>query len=98
MSTPKWTPGPHVYIPGASLRDENNEEFEATIIATSDAVLATFSYYDGKPTHANGELWSAAPDLYVALERARSRMAKYGESIEELREIDVALAKARGEK
>lgn len=105
MSAPKFTPGPHTYIPGACLRDENNEEFEADIIATSDAVLATFSYYDGKPAHANGELWAAASDLYAALDDALNAAAGASKScghdyscICTWDNARAALAKARGEK
>ncbi len=40
---------------------------------------------------------AAAPELYAALETARTRMLRYGERHEDIADIDAALAKARGE-
>ncbi|WP_445157622.1 hypothetical protein [Halomonas sp. E14] len=102
MSELKATPGPWQRSPskesGGSFIEHIDAEYVSHVVAF---VHASHGIFDPpvatEEDAANAHLIAAAPELYEALEAARSDMKKGGISTATMRKVVDALAKARGE-
>jgi hypothetical protein len=101
----EWTPGPWEVI----IDDDGNPLSGRPSVQASDELDCGIVHWDGfvqeywrsargdKEIHANAHLIAAAPELYDALEELKSELRDYGLDHPVMKQIDAALAKARGE-